>query len=62
MAAHRAKTRAGFTQMAAQQLQVDDFAHRIQGMFVLGNPHRPGADHALGLLPDAGGIAQLRLA
>ena len=46
--AHRAGTRARPADVAAQQQEVDDLADRGHRVVVLGEPHRPADDDALG--------------
>ena len=62
VAAYRAQAGARFAQLPEQQLQVGDFAHRSNGVFMLRHAHRPGADHPFGALIGGRRLAQLRLA
>ncbi|MNT34910.1 hypothetical protein D3C72_1709140 [compost metagenome] len=62
MAAHRAQAGARFTQLTEQQLQVGDLTYRWHRMLMLGDAHRPGADHAFGTLINRRRLTQLFLA
>ena len=62
VAAHRAQTGARFAQLPEQQLQVGDFTHRRNRVFMLSHAHRPGADHPFGTLVGGRRLAQLRFA
>ena len=62
MAAYRAQAGARFAQLPEQQLQVGDFTHRRNRVFMLSHAHRPGADHPFGALIGGRRLAQLRLA
>ncbi|MNM83356.1 hypothetical protein D3C81_954150 [compost metagenome] len=59
MAAHRRQAGAGLADVAAQQLQVDDFLHGRHRMAVLGDAHGPAHDHPLGLAVHACGQLDL---
>ncbi|MNC07286.1 hypothetical protein D3C75_548290 [compost metagenome] len=54
VAAHRAEPRPRLANLAAHQVQVDDFANGVDRVLVLGDPHGPAADHALALGEDPG--------
>ncbi|MCY1422905.1 hypothetical protein D9M71_386040 [compost metagenome] len=53
--AHRTETGAGAADVAAQQLQVDDFLDGRHRMAVLGDAHGPADDHLPGVAVDARG-------
>jgi hypothetical protein len=59
VAAHRRQAGAGLADVAAQQLQVDDFLHGRHRMAVLGHAHGPAHDHPLGLAVHARGQLDL---
>jgi hypothetical protein len=59
VAAHRRQAGAGLADVAAQQLQVDDFLHGRHRMAVLGDAHGPAHDDPLGLAVHARGQLDL---
>ncbi len=50
--AHRTESGPRLANLAAHQVQVDDFANGVDRMLVLGDPHGPAADHALAACED----------
>ncbi len=59
MATHRTGTGTGTAEVPPEQQQIDDLAHTLDGMQMLGDAHRPGADDVVGTGEDGGRLLEL---